>query len=147
MSESVVTIRSSDSLDEAEEVMRVGKIHHLPVIEDDRLVGMVAHSDILKAQVSVFAELSMSEDREIKRQIAADEVMVREVTTIAPETSALEAAQILATHEYSSLPVVDDGRVVGIVTERDFLTLVIRALKEAEPRAAPSNGATTTAHA
>lgn len=144
MSTSVVTIGADECLDAAEEVMRLGKIHHLPVVEDGQLVGMVAQSDILRAQVSVFAELSMSEDREIKRHIAAREVMVEDVKTIGPEATAVDAARMLEGHEYSSLPVVKDGDVVGIITQRDFLSLAIRALEAAQTEAAKGNNGVHT---
>jgi len=134
MSTDLVTLDHTESIELAEETMRAARIHHLPVLEEGRLVGMVAQSDILRAQVSVFAELSQSEDRAIKQRIAAREVMSTSLRTVGPDTSLLEAAKILADHEYSSLPVVEDGELVGIVTERDFLHLVIRALED-EPKA------------
>ena len=130
MSTDVITLDYGDDLDVAEQAMRAGKCHHLPVVEDGHLVGMVAHSDLLRAQVSVFAEISADEDRALKRSIRASEVMSRNVKTVGPNTLAREAATILETQNYGSLPVVADGRLVGILTERDFLHLVVRALSE-----------------
>ena len=135
MATEVVTMKHNESLDTAEEMMRMGRIHHVPVVKDDRLVGILTHSDILKAQVSVFAELSVTEDRAIKQRITARQIMSTEVNTVTPETSALEAARTLRAHEFSSLPVIDKGKLVGILTERDFLDLVIRALTESESTA------------
>ena len=91
---------------------------------------MVAQSDILKVQVSTFADLSVSEDRAIKQEILAKDIMVKNLTTVSPDTTALQAARLLAGHEYSCLPVVEGEKIVGLLTERDFLQLVIRALSE-----------------
>ena len=97
MNTDVVTLSEEDSLDVAEQSMRFAKIHHLPVVDGHgKMLGMIAQSDILRAQVSVFAELSVSEDRAIKQEILAKDVMVRNLTTVAPETSALQAARLLA---------------------------------------------------
>ena len=132
MSTNLITLDHRDDLDVAEQAMRAGKCHHLPVVEDGRLVGMVAHSDLLRAQVSVFAEISADEDRALKRSIRASEIMSRNVKTVGPNTPARDAATILESHNYGSLPVVSEGRLVGIVTERDFLHLVVRALDDDE---------------
>jgi CBS domain-containing membrane protein len=147
MTTTVVTLEHDESLDAAEEVMRVGRFHHLPVVKAGRLIGMLAHSDILRAQVSVFAELSLSEDRAIKQKIRASEVMSPRVTTVPPDMSALQAARILRKNDYSSLPVVEGDRVVGIITDRDFLDLAIRALSVAneDDEPVPQNG--TAKHA
>jgi len=140
MSTNLVTLDHDESVDTAEDVMRLGRIHHLPVVSNGRLVGLVAQSDILRAQVSVFADLSASEDRAIKQRIRASEIMSTNIQTVSPSTSALEAARILQAHEYSCLPVVEDDKLVGIVTERDFLDLVVRALTDGEEQPVRTNG-------
>ena len=131
MKTDVVTLAEEDSLDVAEQTMRFAKIHHLPVVDRlGKMLGMVAQSDILRAQVSVFADLSVSEDRAIKQEILAKDVMVKSLTTVSSDTTALQAARLLVGHEYSCLPVVEDDKIVGLLTDRDFLQLVIRALSE-----------------
>jgi len=131
MKTDVVTLAEEDSLDVAEQTMRFAKIHHLPVVDRaGRMLGMVAQSDILRAQVSVFADLSTSEDRAIKQEISAKDVMVKDLTTVSPNTTALQAARLLEGHDYSCLPVVDNEKIIGLLTDRDFLQLVIRALSQ-----------------
>lgn len=131
MKTDIVTLSEDDSLDVAEQTMRFAKIHHLPVVDRlGKMLGMIAQSDILRAQVSVFADLSVSEDRAIKQEIQAKDVMVRDLTTVAASTSALEAARLLEGHDYSCLPVVEDDKIIGLLTDRDFLQLVIKALSQ-----------------
>jgi CBS domain-containing membrane protein len=131
MKTDIVTLGEDDSLDVAEQTMRFAKIHHLPVVDRlGRMLGMIAQSDILRAQVSVFADLSVSEDRAIKQEILAKDVMVRDLTTVAASTTALEAARLLEGHDYSCLPVVEDDKIIGLLTDRDFLQLVIKALSQ-----------------
>ena len=131
MKTDLVTLSEEDSLDIAEQTMRFAKVHHLPVVDPaGRMLGIITQSDIIRVSVSSFADLTEPEDRAIKREILAKDIMVRQLTTVTPETTALHAARLLATHEYSCLPVVKDDRIVGLITDRDFLQLVIRALSE-----------------
>lgn len=148
MTTDLITLDKDENLDVAEDAMRTAKIHHLPVVEGGCVVGMVAQSDILRAQVSVLADLSVTQDRAIKQRIRAEDVMCRGLRTVGPDTPALEAAQILASHDYSCLPIVEDGKLVGIVTERDFLKLVIRALSdEVQPQLPSDVAPEVVAHA
>jgi len=130
MSRDVVTLDANESLLLADDVMRLGRIRHLPVVEDGRLVGLVTHRDLLRASVSSLAGLSRSEEATIKRAIPVREVMSRDPLTIAPDRPALEACRILLDRKLGCLPVVDaGGRLVGIVTEADFVSLARRFLE------------------
>ena len=131
MKTDLVTLSEEDSLDIAEQTMRFAKVHHLPVVDPaGQMLGIITQSDIIRVSVSSFADLTEPEDRAIKREILAKDIMVRKLTTVTPETTALHAARLLANREYSCLPVVKEERIVGLVTDRDFLQLVIRALSE-----------------
>ncbi len=121
MTEVVEALRVGDSLDLADRIMRVGRIRHLPVVDgDDHLVGLVTHRTILAAWVS---HGSPTNERisEIARDIPIEMVMVKDVLTTTPEASAADAARILEKHKYGCLPVVSGGKLVGILTEADFL--------------------------
>lgn len=128
MSKELVTLRRDESLNMAEQVMRLARVRHLPVVEGERLVGLVTHRDLLRAQVSVLAELSRAERREIHTAIRVADIMVADVRTIAPGAPAVEAARQMRDQIVGCLPVVDEERLVGILTEADFLDLAIRAL-------------------
>ncbi|RME20048.1 MAG: CBS domain-containing protein [Deltaproteobacteria bacterium] len=131
MSTNLVTLDRSESLDIAEKAMSYGRIRHLPVVENGRLVGLVTHRDILRAQISSLAGVSPSERDEIETMVPVEKIMQRDVRTVTPDTPVLEAARIIRRNKIGCLPVVEDGRLVGIVTEADFIDLVIRALEDA----------------
>lgn len=129
MTESVITLDVDEDLSLAEEVMKLGRIRHLPVVNgDNELVGLITHRDLLRASVSSIAELTEAEDKAVKRSLSAGEIMNEKITTISPNDTALTAAQMMKTDKIGCLPVVDDSQLVGIITEADFLDLVIRAL-------------------
>ena len=128
MSTGVETLAPEDDIDLASMLMRLDRLRHLPVVEDDRLVGLISDRDVLRAQQSVFAEEDPEARRRFAMAIRADKIMTRDVDTIGPEASALEAAQVLREKGYGCLPVVEDGQVIGIVTPTDFLGLVVELL-------------------
>lgn len=130
MSTNLVTLEESEDLELAENVMRFGRIRHLPVVRDgNELVGLVTHRDLLRAQVSSLAGLSPDERASLSLSIKAGEIMATDVQTVEPGTPVLEAARLLKKHKYGCLPVVEERELVGIITEADFIDLVIRALE------------------
>ncbi|WP_373047714.1 CBS domain-containing protein [Vulgatibacter sp.] len=131
MTRDVVTLDVDESLLLADDVMRLGRIRHLPVVRGGTLVGLVSHRDMLRASVSSLAGLSRSEEASIKRAIPVRECMAREVVTVGPDETALGACKLILDRKLGCLPVVDDQRrLVGILTEADFVQLARRYLEE-----------------
>lgn len=130
MSTNLVTLEEDENLELAENAMRFGRIRHLPVVRDGtKLVGLVTHRDLLRAQVSTLAGLSPDERASLSVSIKAGAIMATDVHTVDPATPVLEAARLLKEHKYGCLPVVEGERLVGIITEADFIDLIIRALE------------------
>ena len=129
MSTDLVTLTEDETLAHAQRCMRSGRIRHLPVVREGRLVGLVTHRDLLAASFSVFAEVDPAEQRRVFATIPVKELMHREVVTVGPDLPVAEAARILLRNKFGCLPVVeDDGVLVGLVTEADFLRLTVRLL-------------------
>jgi CBS domain-containing membrane protein len=131
MSEQVVSFFAEQTLPLAEDVMRIHKFRHLPVIDSDgRLVGMCSRSDVLRAQISALSGLTDEQRRARQDEVPIRQLMTRDLWTVTPQTMASHAGQMLIDHEFGCLPVVDgDGVLVGIVTERDFLRFAIKTLE------------------
>lgn len=130
MTPDVVTLDVNESLLLADDVMRLGRIRHLPVVLENRLVGLVSHRDMLQASVSSLAGLTRSEEASVKQAIPVREVMKLEVITIGPDRPALEACELILKRKLGCLPVVDEGdRLVGIITEADFVELARKYLQ------------------
>lgn len=124
MSKDLFTLRSDHTLDLAEDVMGWQRVRHVPVINaKGELAGLLTHRDILKASVSSLAKLSETDQRELNRKIRIGDIMSKAVHTTTPETDLREAAAVMIDEKIGCLPVVDGKRLVGILTEADFLTL------------------------
>ena len=129
MSTDLVTLTEDETLAHAERCMARGRIRHLPVLRDGKLVGLLTHRDLLAASFSIFAEVDRDEQRRVFSTIPVKELMHREVTTIGPQVPVSEAARILLKNKFGCLPVVEeDGTLLGLVTEADFLRLTVRLL-------------------
>jgi CBS-domain-containing membrane protein len=132
MSRDPISIAPHDLLSAAWRAMREHRIRHLPVVErDGRLVGLVTHRDLLAA-----AQSSITFDREEDRvrllgAAAAFEIMETHLSTVRATVAAHDAGSRMVRHKIGCLPVVDDdGRLVGIVTEEDFMDLASKLLEE-----------------
>ena len=128
MTPDVVTLSEETDVVYATGAMKLRRIRHLPVVRGDELVGLVSHRDLLRAQARF---LSGVEQGETIASVRAKDIMTDEVTTVSPDTPADEAAMLLVDGKFGCLPVVDDGRLVGIVTEADFLRWAVGVLASA----------------
>jgi CBS domain-containing membrane protein len=127
MTRSVVTVQRDHSIHLAAGIMQLKHIRHLPVLEGDRLVGLVTHRDLLRAQASVLAE-PYDPRLDISLTVPVTHIMRTNVWTVTPKTPLLEAARIVLDHRFGCLPVVEGGRLVGIVTEVDFMRRLVDGL-------------------
>jgi CBS domain-containing membrane protein len=129
MSTDLVTLTEDETLAHAQRCMARGRIRHLPVVRDGRLVGLVTHRDLLAASFSIFAEVARDEQRRIFDTVRVVDAMHRDVVTVSPDLGVAQAASILLENKYGCLPVVDaEGALLGILTEADFLRLTVRLL-------------------
>jgi CBS domain-containing protein len=120
-----VTLQPSDRLDFADDVMKLGQIRHMPVVEGDRVVGVVSQRDLLAASLSRAIEIDPKDHRTFLRSVEISAVMSDRVITIEPTRTVGEAAALMIRHKIGCLPVVDSlGSPVGLITETDLLRAV-----------------------
>ena len=133
MESQVVTLQRSDRLDLAEDIMRLGRIRHLPVLEGERLAGILSSRDLLAASLSRALEFEEQQRRAFLRSVEVKEVMSLDVDTAAPEDSAIDAGRRMLRRKIGCLPVVDDkGSFLGLLTETDLLRAALEEGEEEE---------------
>lgn len=132
MSSPVETLVPTDNLQYARERMMLGRLRHLPVVEQDVLVGLITMSDILGAVHSELrGEVSFDDDTELLRRTEAQAFMRGAIETIGPDADVIAAAEAMLEQKIGCLPVVDERyRLVGIVTDSDFVRLAQRLLTQ-----------------
>ncbi len=130
MSTDLITIQPGASLAEARSLMQDNHIHHLPVVEKpDELVGLLTLTDVLRAQDSVLREQG---DRIKAADIVVGDVMVTNVATVSRDASLRQAALFIEKHSIGCLPIIKDDRLVGIITDSDFVAVAINLLEQIE---------------
>ena len=122
MTEEVFTLRSTDDLTTLYDLMDAEHIRHIPVIdEEDELVGLVTHRDLLRNVLSPPADLPFSMQREILSRNSVDSIMIQEIQTIEADAPIGDAAELMLENKFGCLPVVEGKKLVGILTEADFV--------------------------
>lgn len=123
MHTSVVTLQSSDKLNVAEDIMTMGRIRHLPVVDGhNRVVGIVTQRDLYKAAISSVLGFDQDKEHEWLGKVRVADIMTKEVITVAAEAGVVETVDKLLTMKIGCLPVVDaEGKLTGMITETDCL--------------------------
>ena len=122
MQREFASVRSDERLDLVDDVMSLGRVRHMPVVDDGKLVGVVSQRDLLAASLSRVLEFDAQERRTFLRSVDVREVMAGRPITVAPSATLAEAAALLLRHKIGCLPVVGpDGEAIGLVTETDLL--------------------------
>lgn len=130
MTRELLTLKETDDLALAEQMLRLGAIRHLPVVRDGKLVGLVTQRDLLRASATRSA-----------RTTVASEIMVREPVTVRPSTPLVRAARAMLEKKFGCLPVCDeDGVLVGIITEADFVRFAADMVQDLDLVAEAVNG-------
>ncbi len=133
MSPSPTTAVPTTSVSEAREVMRRKVIRHLLVTEKERLVGIITDRDIRLNLPSPATSLSVWEINYLLSKLTVGDAMTKAVITVEPERAIEEAACLMLDHRIGALPVVNDGRLVGILTETDLLRAFVHSQRAVSP--------------
>jgi CBS domain-containing membrane protein len=123
MTPNPLTVSEATSLQAVVESMRVARVRHFPVVRGERLVGLVSQRDVLAASLSCLADVDASEREALLSSIPVSDVMVRDVVSIGPRDRLDDAVDLLLQHKFDCLPILDEGRLVGILTATDFMRL------------------------
>ena len=121
-------LEPEDSLMKALEVMRLHGVRRIPIVLAGMLVGLLAEGDLKRAQPSTLSE-SQDDFNRVMEETPISRIMIQNPTTISPDTPLLTAAESLHTMKYGALPVVEDGKVIGILTDSDLIRTLVDILR------------------
>jgi CBS domain-containing membrane protein len=135
MHRDVATLRVTDTLGLADDIMELGRIRHLPVVSAGVVVGVVSQRDLYRAAVSSMLQMPRSEEREWLGKIPVVNVMSANVVTVAPDAPMQTAVELMLSHRIGCLPVVEHGKLVGLVSETDCLRFLASILGISDEKA------------
>jgi len=137
MTPNPLMLSPEDSLMQALETMRLRKIRRLPVTIGESLVGIVTEGDLKRAEPSMLSQTQDDFNR-VMEETPVSRIMIRDPVTVAPDTPLLEAATTLHENKYGAMPVVADGRLVGILTVGDLVHALVDLLQREEAGGGPA---------
>ena len=128
MTSNVLTVNSTQTLLEVEQIMRENRIRRVPVVDDGRLVGIISREDIYRALPSIFDPSISPEILDQAGRVEAGSIMTRSPVTVEPSTPLEQAALMMRTHKFGSLLVMQNEELVGIITETNIFDAFLEVL-------------------
>jgi acetoin utilization protein AcuB len=128
MTREPIVLEPEDSLMKALEIMRLRGVRRIPIVLADLLVGLLVEGDLKRAEPSTLSE-SQDDFNRVMEETPISRIMIQNPMTIAPDTPLLAAAETLHATKYGALPVVEDGKVIGILTDNDLIRTLVEILR------------------
>lgn len=133
MTKELVTLTLEDDLFQAEKLFKENHIRHIPIVEDDHIIGILSQTDLERISfLDAYDEHEVEVDYTIYSMLSIEHLMVKDPHIISVNTPIEVVAEILSTHEFHALPVVENDVLVGIVTTTDLLLYLLEQYKECE---------------
>jgi CBS domain-containing protein len=126
MVKEVATLDVNDELSLANDIIRLGRIRHLPVVEGSRLVGIISERDLFRSSLAQALGYGSQGSREVMKSLRIKDIMVKNVITVTPETDLCEAVRLMVDRKIGCLPVVENERLAGLITETDILVQFLK---------------------
>ena len=128
MTKDVMTLGRNEKLSVADDVMRLGRIRHLPIVDEEgALAGIVSQRDLFHSGLLRALGYGTHAKQQAMDLLVLKEAMKADVVTVTPDAPLAEAAKIMMDRKIGCLVVVEGKKIVGIVTETDFVKLAIEA--------------------
>jgi len=121
MVKEVATLDVEDELSLANDIMRLGRIRHLPVVAGEKVVGIISERDLFRSSLAQALGYGDKDTREVMKTLRIKDVMVKQVRTVSPEMALRDAVALMVERKIGCLPVVEGGKLVGLITETDIL--------------------------
>lgn len=129
MTRDPVTLGPEDSLLNAVEVMRKHGIRRIPIVMGDTLMGLLVEGDLKRAQPSTLVD-SQEEFQRVMEGTQIARIMIQQLATVGVDTPIVDAARMLHDTKYGALPVLRDGKLVGILTDHDVNRVLVELLEQ-----------------
>tara|TARA_B100000508_G_C11301454_1_gene200067 strand:+ start:115 stop:540 length:426 start_codon:yes stop_codon:yes gene_type:complete len=131
MTKNVITLDTTDSLETAERLFKQNHIRHIPVVKGKSIKGMLSFTDLLRISFAdAVDETEDYVDSIVYNMFTIEQVMAKNLVSVTSKTTIKEVAEILSKKEFHAIPVVDNNKLVGIVTTTDLINYLLEQLNE-----------------
>jgi CBS domain-containing protein len=125
MAQNPATLDRNETLDIPDTIMNLGRIRHMPVVEDGRVVGILSQRDLFRSALIVALGFGRKTTSALIKTIRVKEVMTKPAITITADAAVSDAARLMIEKKIGCLPVVENERLIGLITETDILRSVV----------------------
>jgi CBS domain-containing protein len=125
MTADVFTVNEKDALKDVVALLRKHKIRHVPVVSGDVVTGIISRTDINRLTFGALFENQEGSDEAVLEMLSVPQVMTSKPKSVSSEDNIRDVAEIFANEEFHALPVVDEGKLVGIVTTTDIIKYML----------------------
>ena len=127
MTKKVVTLSNGDSLEKAEHLFKTKHIRHIPVVEGKAIIGILSYTDLLRISFAdAIDDNELDVDTVVYNMFTIEQVMAKNVVSVTSTTTIKTVAEILSKKEFHAIPVVDDNKLVGIITTTDLINYLLK---------------------
>ncbi|MCK5443682.1 MAG: CBS domain-containing protein [Maribacter sp.] len=127
MTKNVITLNTTDNLEKAESLFKKHHIRHIPVVSGTKILGMLSYTDLLRISFAdAVYEDEESVDTMVYNMFSIEQVMAKSLISVPTSTTIKEVAEILSKKEFHAIPVVDNGKLMGIVTTTDLINFLLK---------------------
>jgi CBS domain-containing protein len=128
MTPNPVTLSPEENLMEALQLMRLRHIRRIPIVAQGKLVGLLTEGDLKRAEPSTLSD-TQEEFLAVMEGTPVNRIMIENLVTTTPDAPLVDAARTLWSSKYGALPVLEDGKLVGILTDNDLLGALVKLLE------------------
>lgn len=126
MSTNLITVNLTNNLVDAEKLFNENSIRHIPVVSGEDIIGILSLTDLLRVSfVDTYGSDESNVDTAVYNMLSIEQVMVKNLVSVSSTLTIKEVAEVLAKNEFHALPVVDSGKLIGIVTTTDLLNYLL----------------------
>jgi CBS domain-containing protein len=126
MTKDVATLNNDDELSLANDIIKIGRIRHLPVVEGKKLIGIISERDLFRSSLVQALGHGPQSTRDLMKTVRIQDIMIKNLMVISPEADVKEAVRLMLDHKIGCVPVVVGEELVGLVTETDILSLYLK---------------------
>ncbi|GAA4238115.1 CBS domain-containing protein [Postechiella marina] len=126
MTHQVISLNIDDTLEKAKHLFKIHNIRHIPVVSRDALLGIISYTDLLRINFDdAFEEKGDTREAMVDNLLTIGQVMTRKIVSVNTSNTIKEVAEIFKKQPFHALPVVDDNKLVGIVTTTDLINYLL----------------------
>lgn len=126
MTKDVITLHSYDSLELAEHLFKSHHIRHIPVVRGEAIIGMLSYTDLLRISFAdAVDEEEDTVDTVVYNMFTISQVMAKNLISVSSKATIKEVAEILSNKEFHAIPVIDNKKLVGIITTTDLINYLL----------------------